>query len=346
MSIFQMTGFDHNVYAHRYGIAGSIASPGRFGRGRYARFSNGNHYCNLNLQPGEEYNSWVIGFACRETTSPYTNLAYSSAFIRLFGDTGASNVDIYWTSGSGNYYVRARNGDGTVLQDSAPIALVQGVWRYYEFKVTIDDTLGAIEVRRDGVTIINVSGVDTRNNSNATNDVHTIRFGQNANNSYGSLDDVYVLKQDGVGEVDFLGEVEVEHLRPSGNGTYSQLVGSDADSVDNYLLVDDGTGVNDGDYVGSSVDGEKDTYVFDDLLRTNPIVIGMQYSYRVQKDDTDPKSIRSVIRTGGTDYTGADFALPSSYIWNQEMYENNPNTGVPWTGSELNGAEAGTEVRP
>lgn len=347
MSLFMTTGFDHDVYANRFGIAGTIAAPGRFGRGRYARFSNGNHYANLALRPGEEYHSWIIGFACRETTGPYVNLAYSSAFIRLFGDGGQSHVDIYWTSpASGQYVVRARNGgSGAVLQDSAPISLVEGVWHYYEFKVTVDDVAGSVEVRRDGVSIINVAGVDTRN-AGTTANVHTIRFGQNGNNNVGSLDDIYVLKQDGVGAVNFLGEVEVEALRPNGNGTYSELTGSDLDTTDNYLHVDDGPGVSDADFVASSVDGQKDTYTFTDMVRANPVVRGVQLSARVRKNDTDPKSVRTVLRTDGVDYPGSDFLLPSSFIWNQELYETHPGTGVLWTPAQVNDLEAGVEVRP
>ena len=207
MSFLITTGFDHDVYANRFNLIGGIAGTGRFGRGRYARFSNGGHYCSLPLVAGEEYPSFVIGFACIESSGPYTNLAHASSFIRLFGDAGQSHVDIYWTTVTGQFVIRARNGNGTVIQDSAPINLVHGVWRYYEFKVTVDDTAGVIEVKRDGTSVINASLADTRNGG-ATANVHRIQFGQNAENSTGALDDVYVLKNDGVGLTDYLGEVE------------------------------------------------------------------------------------------------------------------------------------------
>ena len=40
MSLFLATGFDNALYDHRFNVVGSIASTGRFGRGRYARFAN------------------------------------------------------------------------------------------------------------------------------------------------------------------------------------------------------------------------------------------------------------------------------------------------------------------
>lgn len=346
MSLYIATGFDNALYDHRFNVAGSMASGGRFGRGRYIRLANGDHYCDLPLLPGEEYDSWVIGYACREDTSPYVDLAYSSSFLELFGDGGQPHLQIYWHRVSANNLViRVRNGNGTLLQDSAPIPITYAVWRYMEFKFNIHDSTGSVEVRRDGVTLINVSGVSTRNGGTTAN-IHTIRFGQNAENSIGSLDDIYVLKNDGVGLTDFLGEVEVEGIYPTGNGTYSQMTGSDGDSTDNYLHVDDNTGVNDADYVGSSVDGDKDTYAMSEIIRTNASVDGVILAHRSRKSDTNLKSVRRVLRSNGTDDVGADIALPSSFLWNHEVFENNPVTGTSWTVGDVNDLEAGTEVRP
>lgn len=347
MSLFLATGFDNALYDHRFNVVGSIASTGRFGRGRYARFANGDHYCTLPLQPGEEYHSWVIGYSCRESTSPYTNLSYSSSFLELYGDGGQRHLYIYWTSLANNHYaIRVLHGDGsTVLATSAPIPLVYGVWRYMEFKFTIDDAAGAVEVLRDGVSLINITGVDTRNGGSTPN-IHNIQFGQNAENNIGSLDDVYVLKNDGSGLTDYLGEVEVEGIYPNGNGFHSEQTGSDADQTDNYLQVDDNTGVNDGDYNESSTNGHRDTYAMSEIIRTNASVDGVILAHRSRKSDTNPKSVRRILRHSGTDNVGADVPMPSSFLWTHEVFEQNPVTATSWTVSDVNNLEMGTEVRP
>lgn len=344
MSLILATGFDHNVYAERFNLAGSISSNGRFGRGRYARFSNGNHYCNVPLLPDEQHNSYVVGFASRDTASPYTNLSYASSLIEVYGDTGQRHLAVFWTSPeSGQYLIRA-SGENT-LQDSSPIQLSNGPWHYWEIKFTIDESAGSVEVRRDGITILNVSNVDTRNGGADAN-VRTIRFGQNANNSYGSLDDVYILKNDGSGKTDFLGEIEVEALVPDGNGNYSDLTGSDGDSIDNYLHVDDNTSVNDSNYVGSPNDGDKDTYSLSGLVRTSTVIHGLHISHRSRKSDTSNKSMRRVLRSGGSDDTGDDVALIASFVWYQEILEQNPVSGLGWTHSDVDNLEVGVEVRP
>lgn len=350
MSLVAMTGFDHDVYGNRFGsiASGSVVSGGRFGRGRYLRLTHGNAYMDFNFFPAEYHNSIITGFACWEHLGTYVDLAFQSSFIRLFGDGGQDHISIYWTQpAAGQRAIRVRRGDGTILATSAPILMPNSgaFWHYFEFSVTIDDTAGEVIVRRDGVPVINISGVDTRNGGSSAS-VHFMRYGQNSENSYGSLDDIYLLRNDGVGLSSFLGEIEVESILPNGNGNYAELTGSDGNSTDNYLLVDDGPGVSDADYVASSVDGNKDTYVLGNLVRTNTDIRAIQLGTRTRKSDTAPKSMRRVIRTGGVDDTGADIPLGTSFAWNQEVLEQNPVTGLDWTQADIDGLEAGIEVRP
>ena len=345
MSLFMATGFDNQLYSHRFNVAGNIYSPGRFGRGRYIGFVNGGHYANLPLFVGEAYDSWVIGFACRDASYPYTDLAFTSSFLRLYGDSGQSHMEIYWTSPVANQFrIRVRNGGGAVLADSAPIRLDQGAWRYMEFKFNIHDSTGNVEVRRDGVTVLNLTNVDTRNGGTTAN-IHTIQFGQSADNGNGALDDVYVLKNDGSGLTDFLGEVEVEGMYPVANGNYSEQTGSDGNSTDNFLLVDDNTSVNDNDFVTSGTTGHRDTYQLSNLARPNAIIHGVLLAHRSRRTDTNQRSIRRILRSAGVDNSGADIPLPTSFVWNHEVFEMNPTTATNWTVSSINGLELGTEVR-
>ncbi len=347
MSLLATTGFDHDVYVNRFTRANfNWGSPGRFGRGRYATLTNGGHYVNFDLVAGEESPAMVVGFATRDTASPYTDLVNSSSLIRVYGDTGQEHLSVFWSSPAmSQYNIKARRGDGTVLGSSPVVALNEGVWHYWEIKFTIDDTAGSIQVRRDGVTILTLSNVDTRHGGSNAN-AYRVQFGNNANNSYGSLDDVYCIKNDGVGLTDFLGEIEVEALLPNGNGTYSQLVGSDGNSTDNYLLVDDSTAPNDADYVGSATSGQKDTYQLTNLARSASVVRAVQLSMRAKKSDTGAISARRVFRTGATDATGSDISLATSFGWYSEIVETNPVSGLNWTDTDINGLEAGYEVRP
>ncbi len=94
-------------------------------------------------------------------------------------------------------------------------------WHYIEMKVTIDDTVGAYEVRLNGVTILSDSGVDTKRSTNAYA-THAI-FGQmytSNEDNYWVLDSMYVCDDEGSINNDFLGAVRVEYLAPGQAGLY------------------------------------------------------------------------------------------------------------------------------
>ena len=78
-----------------------------------------------------------------------------------------------------------------------------------------------------------------------------------AGNAY---DDVYICDTTGSVNNNFLGELTVEHLRPASDDT-AQFLGSDANSTDNWALVDEAGTYNGADYVASSTVGQRDLYV-------------------------------------------------------------------------------------
>ena len=159
------------------------------------------------------------------------------------------------------------------------------------------------------------------------------------------VDDLYVCNGAGTSNNDFLGDVAVYNLLPNGNGFYSQFVGSDADSTDNYLLVDEAGNPVTTDYAGSPTDGNKDTYTFQDLPVSSGTVLGTQVGMYAAKSDTLAKSIRSVARLSGVDATGTDHTLQTSYDIHDDIYETKPGGGA-WTIADVNNTEFGAEARP
>src|SRR5262245_56180486 len=87
--------------------------------------------------------------------------------------------------------------------------LPQGQWFYMEMKVTIHDTAGAVVVRIDGQTVLNLTNQDTRNGG--TGFCNSIQFiCGNVGSAYMSynLDDFYICDTAGSAPFnDFLGDV-------------------------------------------------------------------------------------------------------------------------------------------
>lgn len=270
-----------------------------------------------------------------------------TAYVSFYGDSGATqHISVVRNSSTGVLEIRRGASNGTLLASGTqPIFIDQ--WNYVEVSVTISDTVGEVHVRLNGQTTDEVSYVgDTKNAGTATT-IDKLMFVLSASGASGTasmLSDVYILNDTGLApNNNFLGDVVVRTLGPAGNGTYSQLVGSDADSVNNYLLVDEhpysGT-----DYVGSATTGQKDSYAMADLPAGVTSVYGVQVTGQMAKSDATLGQARYIVRSGGTDYGGTTRALTTSYTTYSEVYETDPATGVGWTPTGVNNLETGMEV--
>ena len=277
-----------------------------------------------------------IGFALK------LNALAQGRLITLL-DAGSDQCGVYLNSDGTLSFRR----DTTVLSTSAA-ALSAGIWYYFEFSVTISDASGAYDIKINGVSFTSGSSVDTKSTGNATaNSIHigyVAPISGYAINTQIDYDDFYYCDNAGGTNNSLLGDVRIDTVLPSGNGNSSQMVGSDADSTDNYLLVDEAAQNGDSDYVESATASNKDTYAFGDISHTPTSIFGVQVNMIAKKDDAGARSICAVTRSGGSDTDGATQALTTSYVCYREIRETDPNTSSAWTKTNLNNAEFGQKV--
>ena len=275
-----------------------------------------------------------IGFAIR-LSSGTTDFA---AYIK--GDGGATTHLVIRRNVAGFIEVRRGTIAGTVLGTGAT-AISDDAWWYVEVRATIDD-VGLCQVRLNGAGTneIDYTG-DTKNGgTNYTADCLGFSYVDNSR-----ITDVYILNALGIlSRFEWLGDVAVRTSRPTGDGTTSQLVGSDADSVDNWALVNEDP-LSSAEYVGSATLGEKDTYTMADLPAGITAIYGVAWNGFVAKSDAGAISAAPVIRFGGIDYVGDSLTLPTDYAIQQVIYEVEPleDSGW-WTLAGVNNLEAGIQV--
>ena len=240
---------------------------------------------------------------------------------------------------------RGGNGSGTTIISAGSTVLTANVYYYLEMKAVIDDSPnGSVEVRINGVTELNQGTLDTRN-AGAAASVNRFRIGgwNDANLVTCRWDDLYFLDDQGSTNNTFLGDVRVEALFPNGNGNTSNLVGSDSNSTDNYLLVDEATSNDDTDYVESSTVGDKDTYAYTNLTPTSGTVYAVRPVLVARKSDAGARSVCSVARLSGTEVDSANASLSQSYQNLSDIRETKPGGGA-WSVSDVNSAEFGMKV--
>lgn len=331
--------FDHYVTADIPSKYTSVSAGASISAGNGRNSTASLRASNFNVTASKTLDAqatWIVGFAVKLSLIPG-----AAAGIFTFVDGAITHVTIC-VNASGNLEVRRGSQVGTLL-GTGTIVLSTGQFYYVEAKVTISDTVGVAVVKVNGVTDINLSAQDTRNAGNATANI--IAFPNSAASSGVTIDfdDLYVCDGTGGTNNDFLGDCRVEALFPNGDGNSSQLVGSDGNSVNNSLLVDETAPNSDTDYVESSTVSDKDTYAYSNMTPTAGTVAGVQILPFAKKTDAGARSIVSVARLSATEVDSAAKTLNTTYGYLPDVRETKPGGGA-WSVSDVNSAEFGVKV--
>lgn len=330
MSLVLLEGFDDGLALERFAKNTGIVSTdidatyGRNGKGLLLGDTPAN-YLWLSLPDITEI---CVGFAFNvsDVGSGGNMLRVQSATVYDVNFIEADNSIVF-------------DHQGLADVGTGPNAFSTNTWHYFEFHTYSHDSAGFYEIKIDGSTVLSDTGLDTKY---SVYFIDVVRIASGVDSVW--IDDLYVLTGSSLTP---LGDIEVVTLLPTGNGTSSDMLGSDANSTDNYLLVDNNAAIPPAttEYVGSGTEGDTDTYAMGDVTGT-PDILGVQTSLYAEMTDTGPKSIRPVIRSGTTDYPGTTIPLlNSAYKLVDEVWENDPDTATAWTYTGVNAMEVGQEVR-
>lgn len=338
MTLVFSDSFDHyTTLTHKWTTMASTsfnpsAGNGRFGAGINVFFSNsGSQSCSLTIPAASTY---VFGFALKVASG--TTLWDQPWF--QFRESATVHIDLRFDSSRRPYLTR----NGTTLASSSG-AITPDVWYYFEVKIVVHDSAGSVELRVNAVNVASASSVDTKNGGTGVIDTFGIVVANSGAGQGFSFDDFYILNTSGSVNNDFLGDTRIQAIFPSGNGNSSQLDGSDGNTTDNYLLVDEAAPNSDTDYVESADVGDKDTYACGDVTPTSGAVAGVFILPWVKKTDAGVRSVVSVARLSGTETDSADKVLSTSYQYLSDVRETKPGGGA-WSISDVNSAEFGVKV--
>lgn len=276
----------------------------------------------------------VIGFAFQIVSSP----AFGSTIPFLFiGNAGLSHISLNWNPDASFSVFRA-DALPTNLGTSAPGITHNGVYGYVEIKAFIDN-VGAVEVRFNGATILNLVGVDTQRGTDPS--LSRFSFTPDANFNY-RIDDLYALDNTGPApNNDFLGDCRVEYLQPTAPGFHQawSVVGAPT----HWQAVNDGSSPDDDTtYIHTTGSGVIDTQEYSNTGLPSGTIFGVQVGLYTRKTDSGLRSVAPVVRHAGVDNFGTNQnpGFPD-YAYLLQLFEVNPGTGVAWTIADVNGAEFG-----
>lgn len=341
MALLFIDGFDDGLSSSKWSfVSGMAFSAGGRTLNRAFFSDNSDSVLRRTVAIADYHATFVTGFALKIGSS-YTacNMMgfYSDAVVTqhlAFGINNNNAITVY------------RGPCSTLLGTTANNVLTPNVYAYVEILATLSDTVGVVTIRVDGVTVLNLTGIDTKNGGTNTL-FETVSFNATSGppSTDFSIDDFYLLNGAGSVNNTFRGDCSVLTRYPDGNGNYSQGTNSGGTSVNNYTYVDEPT-PNTTDYVSFPTTGNKDTYTVQDVPAGT--IYGVQQAMYAAKSDAGSRSMRNIQRIAGVDYTGVDQALgvTPTYAAKLDMIQVSPATGILWTAAEVNGAEFGTEARP
>lgn len=322
---------------------------GRFGFGYAARVSSSGSLSNATkfwgpvkpLKDGPTDEGLIGAGIYRDSSDTSSN-----GPSLVFWDTLDNNIQIT-ISFEAYGIVRVRRGSaGTLIGTSDPGQFYNKVWFNVEVKAKIDNTNGEVEVRINGKTVLHLVSVDTQGTTQATFSAAgcgvTDIPGEEVT---GWIDDFYCLDMLGSTNNDWLGTNRIKSQFVIADGSHiDSIIGGTSPAATHWQSVQN---VNLDDtkfvYIPYTDVGDYDLYDMNPNAAAT-IVHAVQVTVGARQDDATQLVIQTAIKSGSTVGYSADIHLSQSYRFYDEFYETNPDTGVGWTDTEVNGIEVGFKL--
>lgn len=215
-------------------------------------------------------------------------------------------------------------------------SLVSGNWAYLE--VGWDFDTNTLEVRVNTVPVIYLTGI-VFYQTGITVSIDTISLGYTIPLGATYWDDLYVCDATGSMNNGFLGNVRAQWLPLASNDTTQWT--SYNGSVANYVAASN-SNVNDTSYVKNLLTetGDYDLYNVTPMVNT-PVVFGLAVKGAYRQDDATQGFVKNTLKSGSTQVDGATYALYTTYTFDIDIFETDPNTSAGWLYSAVNSIKIG-----
>lgn len=247
--------------------------------------------------------------------------------------SGTTTLCSLWRTNNATGNLKAYTGYGTSLlatgTATTPVSTLRkiGVW------IKIDDAAGRFKVVVDGVDDIDYTG-DTKPGAETTFD--NVVMGARAGEPNFVMDNFII--DDAAMPLGLL----IQKIVPTGAGTttgYTPSTGS------NYACVDE-VPASDTDYIHTNTPDAIDSYATGNLTGDIGSVACVQVQVRAKYEGSPAvPNIAPLVRSGTTDYAGANQALTTAYASYYNTLVTDPDTSAAWSESGVNALEIGVKAR-
>jgi hypothetical protein len=338
MAMIFIDGFDH------YGVIGNMTE------GVYAEVSPTSGLATTIVRTGTHALSFGAASRVRRVLGgPKTTVGMGAAYyldalptsndnqrIFEFRDTGNASQVTIGVQSTGTISVKRGGVGGVEIGLTESPAITAEAYQHVEAMVFFSNTVGTVEVRVNGVTVLSLTGVDTVATSNVECSQVVFSGGQGGGAQGGRMDDVFCYDDTGSFNNTFIGDRRVLTLFP------------DADTVQaDWTPVGSGTGFGaideanpDGDttYISAGIpdsNGVVSEFGMENLPAGVSAISGVVLVNMSRKTEAGIANVQMSIISGASETAGTDQPMTEIYTYRQDVFEIDPASAAPFTPSEV-----------
>ena len=231
---------------------------------------------------------------------------------------------------------RRRPSGGTLLGTSASPVVVASAYQHIEAVVFFSDTVGTVEVRVNGVTVLSLSGIDTVYTANVEASQAYIGGnipGESLNNPDMYIDDVFCYDNTSSYNHTFIGDRRVLTLFPNANTATADWTA--VGTATGYECIDEASPNDDTDYITAATTGLVSQFGLQNLPGGISVVNAVVMVERARKTEAGVANTQVSIVSGASTSNGADKPLTEVYTYRQDVFQTDPASAAPFTPAEV-----------
>lgn len=227
----------------------------------------------------------------------------------------------------------ARTGGlgGVELFSTTEPVFTAGSWHAIEARVYVAPGSGTLEVRVNGVTVVNITGDTDPSLTSETSQVAVFEFGMsNPNIGDSFLADIVAWDDAGTTTNDFIGDQRVFTRRPDDDTVVTDWY---PDTLPNsrFSRIDDASPDEDTSYIWAENALDVSEFAHEAVPAGVSSISFVQMEWMLRKTDSGGCSVQPALVSGVDVTDGTDHALTTGYTYYHDLIELDPATGAPFT---------------
>ena len=342
MSLLWIDGFDHYGDVDRFGarLRDGVYAETNLGVGGGVVTDNprtGTHSLRIQMGQNDAGVRRVILHGAQTTVGAgfafsISSLPTDNRSLGLFQWRDDANLIIgsVWVTSAGQISLVDGGRSGPELARSSPVVYADA---YQHFEAVM--TPAGFEVRLNGVTVIN--------HAIAGGECAQVKVGSDSYPLVGAVgilmdvDDFSCWDGGGALNNDFIGDVKVYTRMPDADGPVQEW--APASGSDGFAMIDNVPPLDATEYLEAEVvtGGSRSEFGVADFPAEVVSVRGVMLATRAWKTDAGDATLGVGVTSGPSEVVETPHNLSQAPVWYSDVFEVDPDTGVPWTLAGING---------